>query len=439
MGSELLVSVGTGSSASRVLTNDGNNGQHIAMYSKGWTLALALLVSGCSQLPLNGPAYRDITYGASEHIALDRRAVVHDYVLVDVDKIALENLASSHSTLFSKTLGTRSKGPPTVTVGVGDVIQVSVFESGLGIFQPTDNISRPANFVTLPKQTVESSGFITIPYAGRVKAAGRRVSEIQSDIENKLAQRAVEPHAIISIVEQNASTVSVLGDTNGANTVKISGSGERILDVISKAGGTKFPGYELFVTLQRRGHRTTVHFPTLVNDPQANIYVVPGDTIYVHRQPEKFVALGALGSTGQTQGLTGQFEFQQERLSLNEALAKAGGLQDARANPTQVFLYRLEYRDALEKMGIGLNAFPPEQKLIPTIYRVNFRDPSSFFTAQNFQMRNRDVIYAANSDATEVVKFLGYARAITSTVAGVTTDGAVTREILNGASVLGNN
>ena len=61
---------------------------------------------------------------------------------------------------------------------------------------------------------------------------------------------------IVSLVEQNATEVTVVGDVlNGANKFKVRFNGDRVLDMISKAGGTKFPGYELFVTLQRGGKR----------------------------------------------------------------------------------------------------------------------------------------------------------------------------------------
>lgn len=411
----------------------------MAIHSKKLLVVLAVALSGCSQLPLNGPAYRDITSGASVHVANDRRAIAQEYVLVDVDSPVLENLAAIQTATFDRSFIARYQHPPKVNVGVGDVLQVSVFESGTGgLFQPSDNIPRPTNFVTLPLQTVDGSGAITVPYAGRIQVSGRGVSEVESVITKKLVSRAVEPQVMVTIAEQNAASVTVLGDTlNSANRIKISGS-ERILDVISKAGGTKFPGYELFVTVQRGTRRGTVHFPTLVNNPASNIYVAPGDTIYVYRKLEKFVALGALGSTGQTQGLTGQFAFDQEQLSLTEAIAKAGGLQDTRANPAQVFLYRMEQRDLLDRIGIELIHFSPDQQFIPTIYRVNFRDPSGFFTAQKFRMRDRDVIYAANADSTEVVKFLEYARAVTSTVAGVTGDGRLTSDIVGGRHILGN-
>ena len=135
--------------------------------------------------------------------------------------------------------------------------------------------------------------------------------------------------------------------------------------MISRAGGTKFPGYELFVTLQRKKKRATVYFPTLVNNPAENIYVAPGDTVYVYREQQKFVAVGALGSSSQTSGITGQYAFEQEKLSLNEAVAKAGGLLDTRANPGQVFLYRVESRETLSQHARGPVQVPEGPEVHP--------------------------------------------------------------------------
>jgi polysaccharide export outer membrane protein len=148
------------------------------------------------------------------------------------------------------------------------------------------------------------------------------------------------------------------------------------------------------------------------------------------------VAIGALASVGQTSGLTAQFTFDQERLSLNEAVAKAGGLLDTRADPRQVFLYRLEYRDSLERMGVNLTKFSPGEKLIPTVYRSNYRDPSSFFAAQSFLMRHKDIIYVSNADSIEVTKFLGYVTTITSSVSAVAGDAGLTGDLLSGRHIL---
>jgi hypothetical protein len=56
--------------------------------------------------------------------------------------------------------------------------------------------------------------------------------------------------------------------------------------------------------------------------------------------------------------------------------------------------------------------------------------------AQRFPLRHKDVIYVATADSVEIVKFLDYLRAITSTVSGVGQDIAITRELSRGAKVL---
>ena len=119
--------------------------------------------------------------------------------------------------------------------------------------------------------------------------------------------------------------------------------------------------------------------------------------IYISRNQRKFVAAGAIGATtgvtlqNSTNFITavGLFSFDEEHLSLNEALGKAGGLQDNRADPAQAFLYRMERRRRLEGMGVDLSRFAPNQQLIPTVYRADFRDPSSFLLAQRFPMRDK--------------------------------------------------
>jgi polysaccharide export outer membrane protein len=409
----------------------------MSWWGKLLSLAGAIGLASCTQLPVSGPDHRSISIGASATLSSNERVAL-DYVLLDINRSVLDFVVSVGPESFFRTFG-GDKGPaPVIRIGVGDVVQVSIFESSAGgLFIPAEAGVRPGNFVTLPSQTVDRSGTISVPFAGQIQAAGRSIPDIQREIETKLENRAIEPQVLITVVEQNATEVAVVGDVvNGANKFRIRPGGERILDVISRAGGTKFPGYELFVTLQRQKKRATVYFPTLVNNPGENIYVAPGDVVYVYREQQKYVAVGALGSSTLTTGLTGQYAFEQEKLSLNEAVAKAGGLLDSRANPGQVFLYRMEYRDALAAMKINLSKFPKEQKFVPTIYRANFRDPSSFFFAQKFPMRHKDVIYVSNADSVEVVKFLDFIRAMTSTVSGVAGDTVLTKDAVKGRHIL---
>ena len=98
-----------------------------------------------------------------------------------------------------------------------------------------------------------------------------------------------------------------------------------------------------------------------------------------------------------------------------EAVGKSGGLNDNKADARQVFVYRLEERSALSNMAVDLSGFPQGAPLIPTVYRVNFRDASMLFGAQLFKMRDKDVLYAANAGSVELSKFLSVIRDLGST------------------------
>ena len=387
----------------------------------------AVLIAGCTNLPVGGPSSHDVSRAATASITNERRHVVYDYVLVDVSDKVIDCLLEIGPGTFFRSFGAGRERAPTINVGVGDVLQVTIFESSSGgLFIPPEAGVRPGNFVSLPSQTVNRNGTISVPYAGDVRAAGLTPQEIKTAIEKALSSRAVEPQVVVTLVEQTAMSVTIIG-TSGSSRLQIRAN-ERILDVVARAGGGgTVPGYEMFITLQRRENRATVYFPVLINDPRENIYVQPGDTIYVYREPQTFVAMGALGAAGVTSGLTGLFPFERERLSLNEAIAKAGGLVDVRANP-KVFLYRMEPRETLERIGVDTGKFPPATKFIPTVYRANYRDPSALFFAQRFPIRNKDAIYVANADSVELEKFMAHSTAITSYVAGTAVDVLVTRD-----------
>lgn len=246
-----------------------------------------------------------------------------------------------------------------------------------------------------------------MPYAGAVAAAGHTPSEVQQQIVDKLANRAIEPQAVVALVDQRTSLISVLGEVNAPSRFPANAAGEKILDAIARAGGPKGQGFDTWVMLERNGRRGVVPFGALVYEPANNVYALPNDTIYVYREPQTFLAFGASGQQG-------QFNFDAWRISLAEAVGKAGGLNDTMADPASVFLYRGEPREVAVKLGIDVSQYATP--MIPIIYSVNFRDPSGYFLATKMQVRNKDVLFASNAPAVEVAKFLQYIRLITATV-----------------------
>lgn len=370
---------------------------------------LLLLLCSCASLPASGPGRKDILSNAAAIVPAAESGRSLPYAVVDLSQDVVEAASEWSGVSLAGSFGTGAKPSTEIRLGVGDVVQVTVFESQAGgLFVPVDAGSRPGNYVTFPPQSVDHQGRIAVPYAGSISVAGRAVPAIQRDIEGRLKNRAIEPQAVVSIVSQVASEVAVMGEVNASGKFPVNAAGDRVLDVVSKAGGTKYPAYETLVTLQRKGRKVTVPFDLLVKEPRENIYVAPGDVIYVSREQATFLAYGASGRNG-------KYDFAAEKLSLAEAVSRAEGLLDNRADPRSVFLYRLEDRRALEAYGAELVGFPDHARRIPTVYRANFRAAQGFFLAQNFSMKNKDVLYISNSDATEVFKFLDLVRAFPDT------------------------
>ena len=382
--------------------------------------AALLALAGCSMIPDSGPSRRIVESEATATLGSTAGSIL-DYALVDLNRVVLPLITDPGPGSLLRTFGAGHGPAPEIKVGIGDTVQVTLFEAQSGgLFIPTDAGSRPGNFVSLPNQTIDSKGYITVPYAGQIRALNRGTPAIQQDIIDKLKDRAIEPQAVVSIVSQTSTQVTVLGEVNNPGKISINPAGDRVLDAISRAGGIRDPGYEEFVTLQRHGLKGTVYFINLVKDPHENVFVAPGDTLYVYQYQRAFMAFGATGASG-------QFKFLQENVTLSDAVGKAGGLLDSRAEPGQVFVYRIEKRSTLEKMGVDVSKFAEDRDEIPTIFRVNFRDPSGFFAARRFPMRDGDVIYVDNADQVEITKFLNMITTVTGATSSVANDAASTK------------
>ena len=348
-------------------------------------------------MPASVPASWDVWAGQHDPKNLP-------YAFVRVTPKVANILAKAAPRLVSE-FQDRSR-PRDIRFGIGDIVSVTIFEaSSGGLFIPAEAGIRPGNFVNIPVQAVDVNGNISIPYGGAIRARGRTQVELQQAIVDALKDRAIEPQAIVSIADQRTSLITVLGDVSRPSRIPAQLTPERMLDAITRAGGTSAPGPDAWVMLERDGRRALSPFGALVYEPANNIFVHPNDIIYVYREPQTFLTFGALGNQQ-------QIPFGTWRITLAEAVAKAGGLNDGTADPASVFLYRGETREVAEAMGIDCSKF--QGPIIPVIYNINFRNPGSYFLATTFEMRNKDVIQVSNSVSTEATKFVNYIRTINS-------------------------
>lgn len=370
------------------------------------------LMAGCSALPTAGPTTSDV-------ISQEVRGNQTRFDLVDVDDNVVAALAREPQESFHAQFKKYGR-PPQPKIGVGDSVVVSIWEAadgGLFSSSPTEHVSTGSRSVTIPQQMVGRDGDISVPFAGRIAVAGRLPVEVQREIEQRLADKAIEPQAIVTVAKSLTNSVTVTGEVVHGERVPLSLKGDRLLDVIAAVGGAKAPVYETFVRLSRGGVTATIPMETLVSDPAENIYAQPGDVLTLVRLPQSFTAFGATGSNS-------QIPFTAEKMTLVEALGKAGGLQDLRSDPAGVFLFRFEPPNVVNALGRPQLRTGPGGET-PVVYRLDLRDARSYFLAQRFPLRDKDIIYVANADLNELQKFFTLLNTLTGPViTGIVVKGA---------------
>jgi polysaccharide export outer membrane protein len=353
--------------------------------------AALLLVAGCSQLPTTGPSTKDVETASQAPEAV--------FQIVEVNDAVTRQLAAlKRAPLFSETLGVQGyKGD----LGLGDSLEVSIWEAPPATLfgGVTSDLRSPstARAATLPDQVVDREGYITVPFAGRIKAAGQTPQTVEAEIVRRLKGKANQPEAVVRITRNASSIVTVVGEVNSAVRMPLTPSGERLLDALAAAGGVRHPVSKMTLQVTRGQQYQTLPLDQVIRDPRQNVPLLPGDVITALNQPLSFTALGATGKND-------EISFEAQGINLAQALARAGGLNDNRSHPQGVFIFRMEAASTLAWPRTPVRT--TAEGLVPVVYRVDLRDPGAFFVMQGFPVHHKDVLYVSNAPATELQKFL---------------------------------
>ncbi|GJE02230.1 polysaccharide biosynthesis/export family protein [Methylobacterium isbiliense] len=407
------------------------------MVRVGTLAALAAsLLSGCSFLPAAGPTASAVADGAG--IATDQGLFAR-YEIIDVDPAVVEGLRGRPLDSLLASFGDRRPSLQPL-IGIGDAVSVTIWEAGTGgLFSGpviADRFSSGSKSSTIPEQIVGRDGAISVPYAGRIQVAGKRVQDVQAQIEQELAGKAIQPQVLVTVTSPLSSSVTVVGEAASAGAARLASlrggpassigggrvplteKGDRLLDVLAAAGGVSAAVNETFVRLSRGPTTVTVPLITVVSNPRENIYLRPGDTVTLVRDPQTFLAIGALGAQA-------EIPFSADGITAAQALSKARGLSDFQADPAGVFIFRFEPSTVVRRLRPASPLLGTPQ--VPVVYRFNLRDPNSLFVTQAFRMRNRDLVYVSNAPFTEVQKVLGVFSTVTAPVAAGASIYSVTR------------
>ena len=369
-------------------------------------LALAAVtLGGCTGMPVSGPSVGEIE--SSSHA----EGAPNGIELIPLDRAAVEKIDSFRAPPLAGRF--KDKRPsPTQTVGIGDTLVISIFEAGTGgLFSaPTTQLSSGGKSVTLQPQVVGAAGTVSVPYAGQVPVAGRSTEHIQKAIVEKLRDKAIEPQALVTVNSPRSNLVTVDGEVGAAGRVPLSPRGDRLMDVIAAAGGTKGLASELFVRLTRDGVTGSAPVRAILETPSQDIWARPGDQIFVYREPQVFTALGAAGRPG-------NITFEYDRMSLAQALGAVAGLVDDKAEPAGIFVYRVERGEVVCAVK-GETPCTTTGSPRPVVYRLNLRSAEGIQLAQRVKVQNKDVVFVANAEGAELYKIFRLVSAGTGTVGG---------------------
>ena len=375
-----------------------------------FALVSAIVLSGCAAFPTSGPSKSTIeTYNDKKEI--DSKILIVDLNQKIVNQLQKKDLKVS----FSESLGTLNGR--TQTVGKGDIIEISIWEAPPATLFSSSNtasgsISSSSGRTVLPEQMVNSAGTISVPFAGQIPADGQSLREIEAEIIKRLKGKANQAQVIARVIRNASSNVTVIGDVASTVRMPLTANGEKLLDAIAAAGGPKQPPSKITIQVTRGESVYSLPLETILRDSAQNINLLPGDLVTVLFQPKSFTALGATNKNEEV-------GFETQGISLAQALARTGGLNDNRADAQGVFIFRFE-----DKAVVDWPVSPKEVTAdgkVAVIYRVDLKDPASFFNAQNFKIENKDILYVSNAPITETQKFLNVLFSVTYPILNATT------------------
>lgn len=376
----------------------------IETFARGIALCVTAALAGCAGFtPQDAPNAVSVNQNAA---LITQPTAPLPYALVPINAQVLQgtnSITEASPITFTHVPGGNYRD---VTIGIGDILSITVFEAQAGgLFIPKEASVRPGNFVDIPRQQVDQSGHIIVPYAGSIKVNGLTPRAVAHIIRDKIKDRAVDPQAVVSVVEQRGNQVAVLGEVNTPARFPIDPGGIHLMSAIARAGGPKYPAYETKINLKRDGRSYIQPMSSVLHRPSEDVLLAPGDVVFLTREPRVYMVFGSTPSPGAVGGVNDRrFAFENFDMTLAEALAKAGGLDGARSDSKSVYLFRFEPKELLENSGVDVARFPT--RTAPTAYAFDMSKPDGMFLAEQFRMRDQDMIVVSESPGTEFVKLM---------------------------------
>lgn len=368
--------------------------------AKGLALVLLVMAMASCGLPRSGPNKKEIFAGS---------------VLKKGDAyIVTVNSRVTRATSVTPALGFgsdfRNAGViGSDTISPGDVLALTVFEN----VKDDPLLGNTGQRVSaLDQVQVDGSGFIFVPYAGRIKASGQTPDGLRRAITRKLDTQTPDPQVTVQRVAGDGSTVSVSGAVGGQGVFPIERPTRTLTAMLARAGGVAIEPAVAIVRVTRGGKTGQIWLQDLYANPSLDIALRAGDRIVVERDTRAYVALGATGSQNRV-------PFESQNLSAIEAIAQVGGLNTTLADPTGVFVFRNEPAEIANSV-LGRSDLVGDQRFV---YVLDLTQPTGMFEARDFLVRDGDTVYVTEAPFVQWQRTIS---AVTGTVGSANTISSAT-------------
>jgi polysaccharide export outer membrane protein len=270
---------------------------------------------------------------------------------------------------------------------------------GLTIYENVDDgllASQGLNATTLNEVQVDGQGYIFVPYAGRIKAAGNTPEAVRRIITEKLADQTPDPQVMVRRLAGDGATVTVAGAVGAQGVYPIERPTRTLTAMLARAGGVTVPPEIAQVTVMRGKETGKIWYQDLFEYPQYDIALRNGDRILVQEDTRAFTALGATGSQNRVR-------FDTQTITAVEAIARVGGLNPNLADPTGVFVLRNEPAEIANQV-LGRTDLVGAQRMV---YVLDLTEPNGLFLARDFVIRDGDTVYVTEAPFVTWSKTLG--------------------------------
>lgn len=334
---------------------------------------LKLLVSLLGTVWLSGCAF-----APGSHFDADvQSAPVDD--LVDVEPITLGLISSQQGLPEDQALKRMSDAQRDALdaydyrIGKGDVLSIIVYDH--------PELTIPAGSERSAAEsgnTVQPDGSIYYPYIGEVAVEGKTVSEVRQTISAQLAEFIAAPQVEVRIAAYNSQDVLVSGEVGEPGRLPIINVPMTVLDALSMSGGLGPRANWRGVQLTRDGETRTLDVYDMLHDGNLANDLLLEDEDVLHVPDLGNQQVFVMGEVGEPQALP----MGRSRMTLTEALSRAGSFNEAQADASGIFVFRRNVQR--------------EDKLA-TVYQLDARNAAAMVLGTQFRLEPSDVVYVTTN------------------------------------------